>query len=451
MRRQTWFPGGASDLRRRLAMGTAWSLVGAVGSRALTLVAGLIAARLLGQDAFGRLGMLQTTLGMVASFAGFGLGLTATRSVAQLRSTDPARAGRIVRMSEAFALATGVAMALALVVAAPELAVRFLHDPAMALWLRWASPMLVWSAWQGAQQGALSGFEAFKATSVLSLINGGAGAAALVLGAASYGIAGALAGLMVQQGGQCVANAIVLHRVAAAAGVPLRWSGWWAESGLLWTSALPAGLSGLFVGPVNWYCSALLSGGPDGYAELAALTAANQYYNCLLFLPNLLGQVVLPLLAQADGVEAAATRKRVLRWCIRFNGLVVLPAAAALAACSPWLMSAFGSDYGAHWPTLVVTVATAWVLSIQIPVGQLIAGTGQMWLGSAMNVGWAIVFVAAARAWSDSGALGVAGARLVAYIAHAAWVLGYAAWLLRERNRPVNVEKALGEPCLKPH
>ena len=49
----------------RLARGIAWSALGAVSSRALALLASIIAARILGKSVFGELGILQSTTNML--------------------------------------------------------------------------------------------------------------------------------------------------------------------------------------------------------------------------------------------------------------------------------------------------------------------------------------------------------------------------------------------------
>ena len=64
------------------AAGVYWSLLGAVVSRGLTLVATVLAARTLGAEGFGELGMIQNTQGLFGVLAGAGLGLAATKFVA---------------------------------------------------------------------------------------------------------------------------------------------------------------------------------------------------------------------------------------------------------------------------------------------------------------------------------------------------------------------------------
>ena len=51
--------------------------------------------------------MIQSTVGMFGVFAGFGLGLTATKHVAEFRQSDPERDGLIIGLSALIAIGTG--------------------------------------------------------------------------------------------------------------------------------------------------------------------------------------------------------------------------------------------------------------------------------------------------------------------------------------------------------
>src|SRR6516165_235420 len=88
-----------SPLGYRLARGAVWSFVGAVVSRGCGLLSSILVARMLGKTGFGELGILQSSVGLFATFAGFGLGLTSTKYVAEFRLKDPARAGRVIGVS----------------------------------------------------------------------------------------------------------------------------------------------------------------------------------------------------------------------------------------------------------------------------------------------------------------------------------------------------------------
>ena len=116
----------ADSLRGRFARGAAWSLIGAVISQGLTLAACILTARILGRAGFGELGIVNTTVGMFGVFAGLGLGLTATKYVAEFRANDPARAGRILALSSAVAVVAGGVISVVLFLLAPFLATRTL-------------------------------------------------------------------------------------------------------------------------------------------------------------------------------------------------------------------------------------------------------------------------------------------------------------------------------------
>jgi len=89
-----WDRAIAPSLASRLGRGAFWSSVCASASQGLSLVSLIVIARLLGKVGFGELTVIQSTVTMFGTFAGFGLGLTATKSIAEYRHTGAARAGR---------------------------------------------------------------------------------------------------------------------------------------------------------------------------------------------------------------------------------------------------------------------------------------------------------------------------------------------------------------------
>ena len=95
------------SLSGRFARGAFWALLGTAIAQGLHLVSSLAVARLLGKVGFGELGMINSTVGMFGVFAGLGLGLTATKYIAELRLRDPERAGRILGLSYLMAMVSG--------------------------------------------------------------------------------------------------------------------------------------------------------------------------------------------------------------------------------------------------------------------------------------------------------------------------------------------------------
>ena len=422
-----------SPIGYRLAKGIFWSMAGAVISRGLMLTASVLVARMLGKTGFGELGMIQSTVGMFGVFAGFGLGLTATKHVAEFRSSDPDKAGRIIGLSGLFAMLTGGLMALGLFIFAPWLAEHTINAPHLTGVLRIGALVLFINALNGAQTGALSGFEAFKTIATVNLFVGLISFPILVFGAYFGGLTGAVWALAINLGFNWLFNHLALRKEARRYSVPFTFKQCNREMPVLWKFSLPAVLGGALVGPVNWACGALLVNRPDGYGQMGLYSAANQWYAILLFLPEMLAGVVLPVLAEQFGQNDTKRSTKTLIFAIKMNALFVLPLVVLASITSPYIMNLYGESFSEGWPTLVVVLLTAGLLAIQTPVGQIIAASGRMWIGFAMNSGWALTFVVSTQLLLDHGSLGLASARLLAYVLHATWTFFFVYHMIRRK------------------
>lgn len=403
-------------------------------ARGATLAGSFVVVRVLGQEGFGKLGMIQETSGLFALFAGFGLGLTATKYVAEFRQSNPIKAGRILALSNVFALLTGSLMTLALLLMAETMAQRSLHAPELAGALRIGAWLPLVSALSGAQLGALTGFEAFRALARSQFVSGLSTALAVIVGAWIGGVEGATAGLVAGQGIGLVLTHWAVREACRAANVPVLYREWRSEVAVLWRFSLPTLQTSVVVAPVHWYCAThLLSGIPDKDAQLAIFTAANQWFAVLLTIPNLIGQTLLPVMSEKLSGANPAEGLNVLKVGLKASTLTAVPM-VLLAAVSPLIMRAYGPSFAAEWPTMVITVLTAGLLAIQAPVGQAIMASGNPWPGFWMNVGWGITYIVGTWYLRQWGAFGVANARLLAYVIHTVWVFGFTFAILRRRH-----------------
>jgi O-antigen/teichoic acid export membrane protein len=422
----------ASEIGYRLAKGVFWSMAGAVISRGLMLAAWVLVARMLGKTGYGELGMIQSTVGMFGVFAGFGLGLTATKHVAEFRQTDPARAGRIIGLSGLVAIVTGGLMALGLLIFAPWLAGHTINAPHLTGVLRIGAIILFINALNGAQTGALAGFEAFRTIAYVNLFVGLISFPIIVCGAYFGGLTGAVWALAINLGVNWLLNHLALRKEARRYRVPFTFRNCSRELSILWKFSLPAVLAGSMVGPVNWICAALLVNQPDGYGEMGIFNAANQWYAMILFLPGLLGQVALPVLSERLGQKETNQSMKTMVLTIKVNALLVVPLVLLVSIVSPYIMNLYGESFRSGWPTLVVVLLTSGLLAVQISVAQIIAASGKMWAGFAMNSGWALSYIVSTILLVHIGSLGLATARLIGDILHTTWTLWFAVWIFRK-------------------
>jgi O-antigen/teichoic acid export membrane protein len=371
-------PSGLS-LRERFAVGAFWSLIGAGISRSLNLVAGVVCARSLGQAGFGQLGMIQSTVGMFGYFAGFGLGLTATKYVAEFREKDHVKTGRILKLSSRVALISGGVMAFLLIILAPILTKRVMAAPQLAVPLALAAGMLFFSAMNGAQTGALSGFEAFRTIARVNLFAGLTSFPLIVIGVRLLGLKGAVCGLVISLAFNWFYNRLALRKECIKANIPIKVSESRLEWPMLWKFSLPAYLSAVIVGPVNWACFALLVNQTNGYAEMGIYNAANQWRLIIEFLPSNLSAIGLPLLTNLLSAGDSIKRRKVLSYNFTL-GLSIISLGVILSVLfRSQILGAYGPSFKAGGSVLLLLLFVSIPCSVNNAIGQLIVSEGKIW------------------------------------------------------------------------
>jgi len=416
--RRGWARVDTSALAARLMRGTFWSLAGTAISQGLALAASMAVARTLGKVGFGEFGILQSTTGMFSVFAGFGLGLTSTKYVAEFRTKDPVKASRIMTLSAVVAWVTSAIAAAALWIAAPWLAQRTLAAPHLTPELRLSCLLVLLGGVNGAQKGALGGFESFRTLAQVNLLTGLAGFPLLVLSAWTWGLAGAVWGLVASLAVSVLLNNLALRKESARAGVPLLATGWARERDVLWKFSLPALLTGVAAMPVYWICSAILVRQPQGYSHLAVFTAAFGWRQIVLLVPGSLGAALTPVLAALHG-DADGRRFRQLVWrSAAVSAALALAAAAPLALLSPFIMAAYGPGFRSGGPVLLLIAMVAVLMAVVAVLCQTLGASGRNWLSFGITVLWGGITVALMLAFRKAGATGFATAVLLSHVVH---------------------------------
>ncbi|MBZ5585192.1 MAG: oligosaccharide flippase family protein [Acidobacteriia bacterium] len=411
----------------RLARGAFWALAGAAAARLAGLLAAMLVARVLGRTDFGKLGMILSTVGMFGTFAGFGLGIMASKHVAEFRTTDPARAGRIITLSETFAFVSGMSMAISLVLLAPVLATGSLASPEMTQPLRLSALSLFLNGLVGAQTGALSGLEAFRAIAKINLLSGLATVPLMVGGALIGGLGGAVWGTILSAALNCLLNYLTMIPILREFRIPFPAPGAFREHAVLWRFSLPATIGGALVAPATWLCNTMVIHRPNGYPELGLVSAANQWRTAILFLPATVGTAFLPILANL----LASNNRKAFRKTARYTVIFSLAAGAVIAVpvftFSDFVMKGYGNSFVSGQLVLRFTVLAATLYAANNQVTRILASLGQMWMATAFDLVWAASFlIAGALLIPAYSATGFA----IALLASAFPVSGIQAWYM---------------------
>lgn len=382
---------GGTSLRARFVSGAWWALVGAVVSRSMTLGASIVAGRVLGVEVFGRLGVIQSTIGVFAVLAGAGLGLAATKYVAQYRRTDAAKTRDYLTSALQVSLVTGLAISLLFFVLSPWLAARFLNDSQLTMELRLASALVLFGAVSGVQSGVLIGYENFR---TIAWVNGLRGATMLVtvsLGAMRAGLRGAVLGLVLSELSAVVAGQVAIRRLEGGLGRLSQVKS--ARVRELWRFALPALLASVVVQPALWASSLLLVNQPGGFAAMGLYSAADKWRQLILFLPTSISSIVLPMLTSLHAdVDRAGYRKLLMANLGVGLAASVVPV-ILIIIFAPTVMLAYGPEFVSGRTTLVLLALSAIPIVANGILGQAIVSVGRIWLRFFLDASLAVLLL----------------------------------------------------------
>jgi O-antigen/teichoic acid export membrane protein len=402
----------------------------------------IIAARILGPEAYGRFGLLLWIVSVASIATALGLPITLVRHLAEARHREDAAgarglAGRSIRL----VLLVSVAAAAALSLLAP-LGVRAFRDSEFALPARLAAAAVPAVALVALLRAALAGLDRYAALTRVTAFAAPIQLALVVLGAMSgLGTAGVVLGFASAQ-----ALAVILLLGALRATLPPAGP----ERGTRPASAGPLGPAvrryagvALAIGLLDaivWQRSELFFLGRLGEpGELGRYSVAFGFSAMVTALvPGAFAAVLLPLFSEAspgrgsapDGGEAAG---RLFAASLRWLGILALPIAAGGAALSaPIVRLVLGDPYAGAAAPLAILLAGAAAGAIGGAGSALLYGAGRHGAILAMSIAGAGLDVALSLLLIPRG--GAAGAAIASTVTQIAVVFAGVAYVRGTRT-----------------
>jgi len=408
----------SSSLRARLTYGVAWNFVGVVCNQGSTFLVNVLLAHVLGLKVFGEYAMVQSTTAAAGLLAQMATGYTATKYVAELRSTDPVRTGRVLGLLGLAAVGTATLTALILLVSSPWLAAHLLRHELLTQALVVASVAVFFIGLSGFLMGALAGLEEYRTLGLTGVASGAIYVILCVAGARVAGLTGAVAGVALSGALQCALLWQAVRRQSRRHGIAIRLQNLEKEAGIILRFAVPAALSGFIAMPAVWVSNAFLARQDDGFALLALFSASNSFRIIVLFLPNIVNNVSMSLLNNQWGLRDDRRYRRVFWVNLALMLAIVCLGAAAVAILGRWLLLWFGPEFGRGYTILLILMAVTLPESAATALYQVVQSRERLW--------WSVTAVTipcygtlALLAWFFTptyGAVGLAWAHLGGWI-----------------------------------
>lgn len=291
----------------RLFKDSLWTLLGNAFGKGLTVLSGIIVARLLGKDVYGEFGLLRNTLIIIAVFSTMGLGYTATVFISEAKEKTKNIVYPLVKVIELMTVIFSGCISLCVFFFSNQLAL-FLEDEALDIPLKILSVIILFNAVTTSQIGILAGLKAFKGTAVVNFVSGVANFILTFWLTFAYGFVGALSALLISQIINCVLNSGLLRKSLkdyTSAGMQLD------LVAPIIKNSLPVALQEMVVSFMHWLFSIVLLK-ISNYGEVGLVTVAAQWEAILLFVPIALRNVTLSHMSSSGEEDADKIMKRML-------------------------------------------------------------------------------------------------------------------------------------------
>jgi O-antigen/teichoic acid export membrane protein len=229
----------------------------------------------------------------------------------------------------------------------------------------------------------------------------------------------------------CVLQWWTLKQSARRDGIKPNWKECWTERGTLLGFSVPALINSSLNAPVNWLCITLLLNYGGGFPEMGLLQVANVWFLAVLFVSGKLAQVYFPLLEELISQGEDGQAQRLVWKFVRYNAAAFSFGALAITLLARFILQAYGPQYAAAAPALVITAWTAAVVAASQPFAVFLVVKSRMWQVVLTSVVWASLNGILAWSLVAHGAVGITAARLAAYIGSSALVISLATHLLK--------------------
>jgi O-antigen/teichoic acid export membrane protein len=382
------------------------------------LAASVVVARIVAPAQFGQLTLMLTAVTLLSGLAGLGLVLAITRQVAEVRTSDPALAGRYLGSALVLTVAGAVVVTVVFLAGRTFFAGALLNDRDLTAFITAAAGAIAFTAFNAAIQAALLGLEAFRWVSVSQWLQGIASAIGLVVGASADDVTGALIGLSLGQALAAAVSFVFMRREARAQGVRLSYRLERDKLRRLWRIGLPTFAAFLAVAASLLAGQVILSHQSDGYEEVGLFAIAYRWHLVAMFVPGSMVPALIPLMTRLNTKGRLDQLTSVFRDSMLATTMLVALPALIIALAAPLLLGLSGAFYADH-PLPLIVLALA---SIPTALNNVLSGTAvglgamRAWLVSDFVLGVVLVGTAALLV-GGLGATGLAVAYLAGYVA----------------------------------
>ena len=383
-----------------------WAVGGNGIGNFLLLLSGVLIARMLGKDLYGEYGMVKTTMFYLALFSTFALGDTSTKFIAEYIQRDQSQVWNIIKASVKITFITSMTLCMLLYIFAGDLA-KYINAVQLEYSFRFLGIIIVCRALNTVGAGILGGMKEYKLTGVNNVVSGIVMLLLAVILTDRWKLAGALTALLISQILLSILNFIAVYRKSKS----FTRGGTCGFERKLFSFSFPFAMNELIFSASSWGINLLLV----RYASLGDLgmyTACTQWNSIILFMPGLLGNVILSYLS-TSAVDDHVRHDDLIKKMLLINFVCTFVPFLIVVSASQYITAYYGPSFvDMEWILSIIVLGTIFTCLTRVFQSDLMS-QGRKWtafvIRSSYNVvQLIIVYVVLIMTNGDNAALNMA-------------------------------------------
>jgi O-antigen/teichoic acid export membrane protein len=335
-----------SPIGKRIVSGTFWSVIGNGFGKVFTFIAMVLVARILGKEAFGEFGFIRSTAMTFVIFSSYGIGITATKYIAELLHTDKERTGQIIGLTYVFTFFASLIVAIIFYFVSPWFCETQLSKPELTNVMRLGSVLLFLMTFMGTQIAVMTGFQDFRGLAIVTGIVGILSLPIYVGGTYWFGVLGAVIAAILCVVFNIAINSFFIYKNTWKSKVRYEFSNCCKELSILWNSNLPIVVCSILYSGMIWLMQVMLRIQPDGAEKLGEFYVAQNIQIAFFFLPTILSTVFFPNLCEVGGTNQNNSQYwTVVKKGLEFQTIIAIILALPMILFPNLLMKLNGNEF----------------------------------------------------------------------------------------------------------
>lgn len=315
-----------------------WAVFGNGIGNFLMLLSGIFIARTVGKDLYGEYGMVKTTMYTMATFSTLAFGNTTTKFIADYLQKDLPSVKSIVRSAVWVVLLFSICMCGILFLFSERIAI-FVEEPQLARAFKFLGVIIVFRALNTLGAGILGGFKDFRQVGINNIISGVIMISLSVPLTKAFSLTGAYIALISSQVTLCFLNLFFVFRHQN--GIVSYSTVNYAK--VLFVFSLPFAINELVYTITSWGSNMVITK-LSSLGELGMYTACSQWNSIIMFMPGLLGNVILSYLSSSASGDCQA-HHNLIKKMLFVNFISTLIPLVIVALFANYIEAYYGSSF----------------------------------------------------------------------------------------------------------